>query len=882
MSSSSTILVTGDFVRDVHLYIKSAGESAPAGPQATVHAEALGGAALTHRLLTRARALAKERQDAANADRRAKNQPEEPDKPLPDICLGVETDANGLPVPFDSLTSYGVWTPHPTAPKLKDMVWRVSMSGGYGTAASPAKPMPMPRPAAVQATTVVLDDGALGFRYAADSNQWPDLGSARQILLKHSAPLCRGDLWAALTRTAADRLTVIVKASDLRRDEAQVSRRLSWEQTVVDTLRVLESHAILRDLKRASTLVVTFGDAGALCVRRVGAKVRRIVLLFRPGEMEGQHASRDAGSVYGFQSCMAAALAYRIAALDLPVDEGKQPPVLDDLLLRGIRSGLRAQRTLYEAGHGRVAANAPGFPDGEIAQAILASAGEFEAVDVPLHLAADPASADAWSILHQLEPGPSGNPAPMAGLARLVARFGRNAVATVPHLAIGPLFSVDRREIESLRAVERSIADYEAAGRQKKPLSVAVFGPPGAGKSFAVKAIAQKLLPNSQLLEFNLSQFQDARDLVGAFHQVRDEVLQGHTPVVFWDEFDSKDNQWLQYLLAPMQDGRFQEDHITHPLGKCVFVFAGGTSATLEGFTPSKDNKEAHALFRQRKGPDFVSRLHAYLDVMGPNPPLDANHQPTGGDRTYPIRRALVLRALLGAFGDEVLNLDTGLLHALLTVPRYIHGTRSFEKIVQAVRSHGGHHISRSALPSMPMLNRDTDGPELLRLMATRDAFKTDIDIEALAKLFHDNYLAEAAKNKWQVNERFDKPYEKLDADAQAANRGSALRVPELLELIDFGVEGDKNPMDDSWQVPVKAAIDHHIDRLAQAEHLGWMEERIANGWRYGVKRDDQQLRHTALVPWNDLSADDQEKDRANVRLIPKVLDMARYKAVAR
>ena len=56
---------------------------------------------------------------------------------------------------------------------------------------------------------------------------------------------------------------------------------------------------------------------------------------------------------------------------------------------------------------------------------------------------------------------------------------------------------------------------------------------------------------------------------------VRDEVLRGNTPVVFWDEFDSREYHWLQYLLAPMQDGKFQDGQINHPIGKSVFIFAG-------------------------------------------------------------------------------------------------------------------------------------------------------------------------------------------------------------------------------------------------------------------------------------------------------------------
>ena len=41
---------------------------------------------------------------------------------------------------------------------------------------------------------------------------------------------------------------------------------------------------------------------------------------------------------------------------------------------------------------------------------------------------------------------------------------------------------------------------------------------------------------------------------------------------------------WLRYFLAPMQDGKFLQGEMAHPIGKAIFVFAGGTSWTLDNF----------------------------------------------------------------------------------------------------------------------------------------------------------------------------------------------------------------------------------------------------------------------------------------------------------
>ncbi|KAF5713741.1 pathway-specific regulatory nit-4 [Fusarium globosum] len=302
---------------------------------------------------------------------------------------------------------------------------------------------------------------------------------------------------------------------------------------------------------------------------------------------------------------------------------------------------------------------------------------------------------------------------------------------TVPTARYGDLKTADRVEIEGFRSTAAVIHEY-LHGKASRPLSIAVFGQPGAGKSFGVKEVIKTVLSSFgkglkkdwKPIEANLSQFKDQSDLSGIFDDVRDMIISGDIPAVLFDEFDSaldKALGWLKYFLAPMQDGKYLQSGSVRSLGRAIFVFIGGTSSTFEDFTGESMNskkadesqsqangaqdlqqKQKRAIKdKQAKKPDFISRLSAHINVAGPN-----KSDNDKGDEMWIMRRAMLLRSMLERRlgtkdkADKSISVDETLLTALLKHEKIPHGSRSMELLLQMSRLSEGQRFDLSALPS--------------------------------------------------------------------------------------------------------------------------------------------------------------------------------------
>jgi hypothetical protein len=859
--------------------------------------------------------------------------------------------------------SYVMWDP-----KVKDKskqdeddddvekVWRASDFTGLNGAPIGGDPergcvlLPSREPS--HATLVVLDDASLGFRGA--SKFWPKAirasGKADWVVVKMASPIAAGKLWRHLCTARqgaehlADHTIAVVSASNARLALAHVSQELSWERTAQDLYYELRNHPQVGTLSLCRHVVVSLGTAGALLLTRETTEPRKppawtCELYFDAQVVEGQWgADRYDGKVVGSTNCLVAALARQILL------DPTQPH-----LGRGLQNGVAAMRKLQEIGYGKIGkpedAAEPTFPYEAIVRFLSHSSARHVPLSVTvvpdpavhLHKGAPLAVHGDWSILRQTCDGQSGKTHGAHGrslrqVAAEIVRHGeKKTLEDVPLGRFADLTTADRREIEAYRAIQNLIREYHGNPAARTPLSIAVFGPPGSGKSFGLKQVAEAVAKDGfEVRTFNLSQLSGPEELVGALHQVRDIALSAKLPLIFWDEFDTiLDGDrlgWLRYFLAPMQDGEFQDHQVTHPIGRAIFVFAGGTCRSMREFDRTYDaDLETRTEFKEAKGPDFASRLRGYVNIIGPDPSPDSSPD---GDPMHIIRRALVLRGLLARIAPQIFaeengkgeaRIDCGVLQAFLSIRAYRHGVRSMEAILGMSRLSGARRFDRSCLPARTQLELHVNAQEFSALVQAvpldprvragarsceeasdpeHDRLDKEIEavVERLAELTHEVYCEQMKRDGRTIEPALDRPYKALSIDNKSQNLHQVWDIPYKLAAVNCVMVATR-PGEGHGTLP-----DGCIEELAIMEHDRWLMQKAGQGWRYGSTRDDKEKISSAMRPWKQtsrselevlygrtvaarmdtgaLSEDEREKDREFMRRMPDVLAKVHYTIV--
>ncbi|MBI5249106.1 MAG: toll/interleukin-1 receptor domain-containing protein [Desulfomonile tiedjei] len=315
-------------------------------------------------------------------------------------------------------------------------------------------------------------------------------------------------------------------------------------------------------------------------------------------------------------------------------------------------------------------------------------------------------------------------------LAHQIAIYGTDiAMKGTKFARFGDMDVADPKEIDGYIEIRDIVIEYLKRS-QRVPLSVAVFGPPNTGQLFCVQQVTlSAILVDYETCVFDLSNFRDLEEFTKALHQVREIGISGKIPLVFWEGFDANHFRWLEFFIPIMSSGSFVDNLKKYQIGNSIFAFISTKFSRFKSFTEAPLDDYVSA-FDDHKGPDFVSCLRGYLNLIGLNPSIPegelSSNQSVSNDTYFVIRRSVWLRHILHRRtpdlfreieGKLVIDIAPGVLNAFFRIQHYKHGLRSMEAIVDMSKLAGKNAYESQSLPSKHQLDLQVDAEEFLSLV---------------------------------------------------------------------------------------------------------------------------------------------------------------------
>ncbi len=148
------------------------------------------------------------------------------------------------------------------------------------------------------------------------------------------------------------------------------------------------------------------------------------------------------------------------------------------------------------------------------------------------------------------------------------------------------------------------------------------------------------------------------------------------------------------------------------------------------------------------------------------------------------------------------------------------------------------------------------------------------LELEELAKSVHELYCKEALARGETAESNFAlRSWENLPENLKNANRAQVADIPAKLRLLGYELAPNDGLPPSEIQI-----TDARLEELSIREHARWMSDRMQNGWTFGAKRDDARKLHPLLVPWEDLTEPEKQKDRDTVLNLPRLIERTGFR----
>ncbi len=145
---------------------------------------------------------------------------------------------------------------------------------------------------------------------------------------------------------------------------------------------------------------------------------------------------------------------------------------------------------------------------------------------------------------------------------------------------------------------------------------------------------------------------------------------------------------------------------------------------------------------------------------------------------------------------------------------------------------------------------------------------RENIILHTIAKSIHKSYQLEAIKRKeTKKTNPAMADWNDLPNTLKQSNLQQAADIVKKIDLLGYEIKRTT-----SSKISKVVFSQKEIEKLAELEHMRWMNERFLNGWKYGTKKDVEKKINPSLLPWTELSEEEKDKDRITIIKIPEYL----------